>query len=219
MTRIRLGILKPAQETTIRSSGVMVFQPTKRLTDEVVNLILPQPFSVVCDGTKDEIVDLMPTGPDWCWMATERFGSYVHRRWLIIPDSVQILDYATLSEVDWQYDRRPNPPIAHSVRAINRELAEGDEVDFADIKPNDNINVGDIVVDANSKMWLIGTITESKAIIGGFTGVQLGSEGRPGKDGLSFRSGTGDPNALQVTGIIGDTYMDVSTGNLYKLNS
>lgn len=218
MTRIRLGIHDPVPGGSKPARGVVVFQPSRRLTDDRPNVVLPRSFAVTLDGVDDDvIVDLTPTAADWCWMATERFGGYTHRRWLIVPESVQVLAYATLSEVDWKPSQKPNPPIAHSIRAVNRELREGDQVDFADVLPRDNINAGDLIVDAVGRVWLVGSITESTLTVGASTGVQLGAQGVPGRDGLSFRSGNGNPNTQQVTGIVGDTYMDVDTGDVYKL--
>ena len=221
MTSIRLSIHDPVSGGGRPAVGVVRFQPTRRLVDADRTVILPRPFALALDGVEEStVVDLMPTGVDWCWMATELFGSYTHRRWLIVPESVQTLDYATLSEVAWTPSQKPNPPIAHSIRSVNRELHEGDQVDFTDVLPGDNINVGDLLVDSMSRLWLVGSISESSLTVGKSTGVQLGSaggEGRPGRDGLSFRSGDGNPNTLQVTGIIGDTYMDETTGDVYKL--
>jgi Repeat of unknown function (DUF5907) len=101
VTTIRLGVLHPTGTAAdARSLGVLEFEATaRRVVDG--DVVLPAPFSVTLSATEDVTRELAPTTSEWVWKVLERVtGGANGWRYLAIPDSEAVLDYAALVEVD-----------------------------------------------------------------------------------------------------------------------
>ena len=184
-----------------------------RVVQEDESLLLPVPFAVrlPSDGS-DLTLDLKPTGVDWCWRIEERIKGLTHVRRVIVPDSVQTLDYATLGEASWASSATAGG-LVHSMRVYSGVITSDAHVPAASLKPSDNVTVGDTCVDSTGRVWMITGLVDSDVVFGVDTGVTLGGKG---ERGLSFRSGMGRPSDL-TQGIVGDTYIDLETGDVYQL--
>lgn len=217
MTRIRFRFRRPdaSHVSGVPVDGVISCNPTMRVVQEDESLLLPVPFAVrlPSDGS-DLTLDLKPTGVDWCWRIEERIKGLTHVRRVIVPDSVQILDYATLSEAAWRGTSDCAGGLAHSIRVFAGVIGLGDVVDVDDLRPSDHVSAGDSVVDAEGHLWIVSRFDGGKVTFGIDGGVSL--RGPKGERGLSFRSGMGVP--VEATqGVVGDTYIDLTTGDVYQL--
>lgn len=217
MTQIRFRFRRPdaSHVSGVPVDGVIFCNPTMRVVQEDKSLLLPAPFAVrlPSDGS-DLTLDLKPTGVDWCWRIEERIKGLTHVRRVIVPDSTQILDYATLSEAAWTGTSNCAGGVAHSIRVFDGVIGLGDVVDVDDLRPSDHVSAGDSVVDADGHVWIVSRFDGRKVVFGIDGGVSL--RGPKGERGLSFRSGIGKPSDL-TQGIIGDTYIDLETGDVYQL--
>ena len=199
MTRIRFRFRRPDGLTDGGSSprGLVVCTPTSRVVQKDESIMLPLPFVArLPDDGGDLVVSLQSTGRDWCWTIREQVSGYTHVRRVIVPDSVQTLDYATLGEASWA-----------------SSATSGAHVPAAELKPSDNVTVGDTCVDSTGRVWMITGLVDSDVVFGVDTGVTLGGKG---ERGASFLSGMGRPSDL-TQGIVGDTYIDLTTGDVYQL--
>lgn len=215
MTRIRFRFRRPDGLTDGGSSprGLVVCSPTSRVVQKDESIMLPLPFVArLPEDGGDLIVSLQPTGRDWCWTIREQVAGYTHVRRVIVPDSVQTLDYATLGEASWASSATAGG-LVHSMRVYSGVITLGAHVPAAELKPSDNVTVGDTCVDSTGRVWMITGLVDSDVIFGVDTGVTLGGKG---ERGLSFRSGMGRPSDL-TQGIVGDTYIDLTTGDVYQL--
>ena len=215
MTRIRFRFREPDGLTDGGSSprGLVVCSPTSRVVQKDESIMLPLPFVArLPDDGGDLLVSLQPTGRDWCWTIREQVGGYTHVRRVIVPDSVQTLDYATLGEASWASSATAGG-LVHSMRVYSGVITSGAHVPAASLKPSDNVTVGDTCVDSTGRVWMITGLVDSDVVFGVDTGVTLGGKG---ERGLSFRSGMGKPSDL-TQGIVGDTYIDLTTGDVYQL--
>lgn len=215
MTQIRFRFRTPDGLTDVGSSprGLVVCTPTSRVVQKDESIMLPLPFvKRLPDDGSDLVVSLQPTGKDWCWTIREQVAGYTHVRRVIVPDSVQTLDYATLGEASWA-SSATSGGLVHSMRVYSGVITSGAHVPAAELKPSDNVTVGDTCVDSTGRVWMITGLVDSDVIFGVDTGVTLGGKG---ERGLSFRSGMGRPDGL-TQGIIGDTYIDLTTGDVYQL--
>lgn len=215
MTRIRFRFRSPDGLTDGGSSprGLVVCSPTSRVVQKDESIMLPLPFVArLPEDGGDLVVLLQPTGRDWCWTIREQVAGYTHVRHVIVPDSVQTLDYATLGEASWASSAMPGG-LVHSMRVYSGVITPGAHVPAASLKPSDNVTVGDTCVDSTGRVWMITGLVDSDVVFGVDTGVTLGGKG---ERGLSFRSGMGRPDGL-TQGIVGDTYIDLETGDVYQL--
>lgn len=215
MTRIRFRFREPDGLTDGGSSprGLVVCSPTSRVVQKDESIMLPLPFVArLPEDGGDLVVSLQPTGRDWCWTIREQVAGYTHVRRVIVPDSVQTLDYATLGEASWASSAMPGG-LVHSMRVYSGVITSGAHVPAASLKPSDNVTVGDTCVDSTGRVWMITGLVDSDVVFGVDTGVTLGGKG---ERGLSFRSGMGRPSDL-TQGIVGDTYIDLTTGDVYQL--
>lgn len=215
MTRIRFRFRRPDGLTDGGSSprGLVVCTPTSRVVQKDESIMLPLPFVArLPDDGSDLVVALQPTGRDWCWTIREQVAGYTHVRRVIVPDSVQTLDYATLGEASWASSATAGG-LVHSMRVYSGVITSGAHVPAASLKPSDNVTVGDTCVDSTGRVWMITGLVDSDVVFGVDTGVTLGGKG---ERGLSFRSGMGRPSDL-TQGIVGDTYIDLETGDVYQL--
>lgn len=215
MTRIRFRFRRPDGLTDGGSSprGLVVCSPTSRVVQKDESIMLPLPFVArLPDDGGDLVVSLQPTGRDWCWTIREQVAGYTHVRRVIVPDSVQTLDYATLGEASWASSATAGG-LVHSMRVYSGVITSGAHVPAAELKPSDNVTVGDTCVDSTGRVWMITGLVDSDVVFGVDTGVTLGGKG---ERGLSFRSGMGRPSDL-TQGIVGDTYIDLETGDVYQL--
>lgn len=175
--------------------------------------MLPLPFVArLPDDGGDLLVSLQSTGRDWCWTIREQVEGYTHVRRVIVPDSVQTLDYATLGEASWA-SSATSGGLVHSMRVYSGVITSGAHVPAAELKPSDNVTVGDTCVDSTGRVWMITGLVDSDVVFGVDTGVTLGGKG---ERGASFLSGMGRPSDL-TQGIVGDTYIDLTTGDVYQL--
>ena len=133
-------------------------------------------------------------------------------RRVIVPDSVQTLDYATLGEASWA-SSATSGGLVHSMRVYSGVITLDAHVPAASLKPSDNVTVGDTCVDSTGRVWMITGLVDSDVVFGVDTGVTLGGKG---ERGASFFSGMGRPSDL-TQGIVGDTYIDLETGDVYQL--
>lgn len=215
MTRIRFRFREPDGLTDGGSSprGLVVCSPTSRVVQKDAGIMLPLPFVArLPEDGGDLVVSLQPTGRDWCWTIREQVGGYTHVRRVIVPDSVQTLDYATLGEASWA-SSATSGGLVHSMRVYSGVITSGAHVPAAELRPSDNVTVGDTCVDSTGRVWMITGLVDSDVVFGVDTGVTLGGKG---ERGLSFRSGMGRPSDL-TQGIVGDTYIDLETGDVYQL--
>ncbi len=211
MTQVRIDLRAPVSGGASPVTGLVLFRPTARhVMDGAV--VLPKPFAARLAG-EPVLVDLIPTGADWCWEVREEVPSYTHTRHVIVPASANVLDYAVLEEAAWAPSGSPTTPV-HSMRVTALRLALGDAIDIADVRPSANCAVGDTVVDAAGHVWMVTGLTDSTLTVGVDTGVSL--RGEKGEQGLSMRSGMGAPTSA-TQGIVGDTYVDLETGLVYRL--
>ena len=193
--------------------GLLFFRPTARYVDEENAVMLPRPFVVKLNGESACTVGLTPTGANWCWEVREEVRSYSHVRYIIVPDSANVLDYATLAEASWAPSGDATT-LAHSMRVTQSKLALGDVIAISEVKPSDNCSVGDTIVDVTGHVWMVTGLSDTMLTIGVDTGVSL--RGEKGEQGLSFRTGRGIPTEL-TQGIVGDSYLDLETGDIYRL--
>lgn len=216
MTRIRFRFREPdaSHVSGVPVEGVISCNPTMRVVQEDESLLLPVPFAVrlPSDGS-DLTLDLKPTGVDWCWRIEERIKGLTHVRRVIVPDSTQILDYATLSEAAWTGTSNCAGGVAHSIRVFAGVIGLGDVVDVDDLRPSDHVSAGDSVVDADGHVWIVSRFDGRRVVFGIDGGVSL--RGPKGERGLSFRSGMGVPGEA-TQGVVGDTYIDLTTGAVYR---
>lgn len=215
MTRIRFRFRRPDGLTDGGSSprGLVVCTPTSRVVQKDESIMLPLPFVArLPEDGGDLVVSLQPTGRDWCWTIREQVAGYTHVRRVIVPDSVQTLDYATLGEASWASSATAGG-LVHSMRVYSGVIMSDAHVPAASLKPSDNVTVGDTCVDSTGRVWMITGLVDSDVVFGVDTGVTLGGKG---ERGLSFRSGMGRPSDL-TQGIVGDTYIDLETGDVYQL--
>lgn len=215
MTRIRFRFRRPDGLTDGGSSprGLVVCSPTSRVVQKDESIMLPLPFVArLPEDGGDLVVSLQPTGRDWCWTIREQVAGYTHVRRVIVPDSVQTLDYATLGEASWASSATAGG-LVHSMRVYSGVITLDAHVPAASLKPSDNVTVGDTCVDSTGRVWMITGLVDSDVVFGVDTGVTLGGKG---ERGLSFRSGMGRPSDL-TQGIVGDTYIDLTTGDVYQL--
>lgn len=215
MTRIRFRFRRPDGLTDGGSSprGLVVCSPTSRVVQKDESIMLPLPFVArLPEDGGDLVVSLQPTGRDWCWTIREQVAGYTHVRRVIVPDSVQTLDYATLGEASWA-SSATSGGLVHSMRTYSGVITLDAHVPAASLKPSDNVTVGDTCVDSTGRVWMITGLVDSDVVFGVDTGVTLGGKG---ERGLSFRSGMGRPSDL-TQGIVGDTYIDLTTGDVYQL--
>lgn len=215
MTRIRFRFRRPDGLTDGGSSprGLVVCSPTSRVVQKDESIMLPLPFVArLSEDGGDLVVSLQPTGRDWCWTIREQVAGYTHVRRVIVPDSVQTLDYATLGEASWASSAMAGG-LVHSMRVYSGVITSGAHVPAAELRPSDNVTVGDTCVDSTGRVWMITGLVDSGAVFGVDTGVTLGGKG---ERGASFLSGMGRPSDL-TQGIVGDTYIDLTTGDVYQL--
>ena len=211
MTQVRIDLRAPVSGGALSVSGLVLFCPTARVVSDGA-VVLPKPFAVRLEGAS-AIVDLAPTGADWCWEVREEVPSYTHTRHVIVPDSANVLDYATLEEAGWAPSGSPTTPV-HSMRVTSLRLALGDTIAIGQVNPSSNCSVGDTIVDATGHVWMVTGLSDTSLTVGVDTGVSL--RGEKGEQGLSFRSGMGAPTDT-TQGIVGDTYLDLETGLVYRL--
>jgi hypothetical protein len=100
VTQVRLALSAPTSDGTVRRpSGSVEWRPTKR-RNVAGDVVLPAPFTV---GLADPppVIDVAPTEPGWAWQVVERVqGGSPRARYVTVPDSASVVDYADLVEVD-----------------------------------------------------------------------------------------------------------------------
>lgn len=215
MTRIRFRFRRPDGLTDGGSSprGLVVCSPTSRVVQKDESIMLPLPFVArLPEDGGDLVVSLQPTGRDWCWTIREQVGGYTHVRRVIVPDSVQTLDYATLGEASWASPATAGG-LVHSMRVYSGVITLDAHVPAAELRPSDHVSAGDSVVDADGHVWIVSRFDGRKVVFGIDGGVSL--RGPKGERGLSFRSGMGVPGEA-TQGVVGDTYVDLATGDVYR---
>lgn len=211
MTQVRVDLRSPVSGGSAPVRGLVLFRPTARRVDDGA-VVLPRPFAVRLEGGST-LVDLTPTGMDWCWEVREEVPSYTYTRHVIVPDSANTLDYATLEEAAWAPNGSPTTPV-HSMRVTASRLSLGDTIPITDVSPSANCSVGDTIVDGTGHVWMVTGLSDTTLTVGADTGVSL--RGEKGEPGLSFRSGMGAPDST-TQGLVGDTYLDLETGLVYRL--
>jgi hypothetical protein len=100
MTSVRLALSAPTSTGTVRRpSGSVEWRPTKR-RNVAGDVVLPAPFTVGLADTPP-VIEVAPTEPGWAWQVVERVqGGSPKARYLTVPDSATVVDYADLVEVD-----------------------------------------------------------------------------------------------------------------------
>jgi hypothetical protein len=100
VTTVRLALLAPTSDGTgRRPTGSLEFKPTKR-RNVAGDVVLPAAFS---KGLTDPppLAELAPTEPGWAWQVVERTsGGSPRSRYVTVPDTAEVVDYADLVEVD-----------------------------------------------------------------------------------------------------------------------
>lgn len=98
MPDVLIQLARPAAdgEDTPVAGSVTCAPTARREVAEVV--VLPQPFSArLVDG--EVTVTLAQTGLTWCWRVTENVPAGI-TRYVAVPASAEVLDYADLTDVD-----------------------------------------------------------------------------------------------------------------------
>lgn len=120
MTKIRLGL------TVETAAGVRVPAPQSRMewkpsVRRVVDqdVVIPAGFSVNIPASGAAVLEVAPTGPGWAWVVTE-YATPSRVRYVLVPDTAETLDYATLTDVDPATLEPVGPP---PVDAWSAELA------------------------------------------------------------------------------------------------
>ena len=99
MSKVHVSLHRDAAHGKAPITGPMRFAPSRRRSDGQ-DIILPAGFNVdLVDG--EAIVELDPTGPDWCWAAYEPTLRGAIRHFLVpdVPDD-EVLEYEGLTDVD-----------------------------------------------------------------------------------------------------------------------
>jgi hypothetical protein len=100
VTTVRLALLAPTSDGTgRRPTGSLEFKPTKR-RNVAGDVVLPAAFS---KGLTDppSTAELAPTEPGWAWQVIERTsGGSPRSRYVTVPDTAEVVDYADLVAVD-----------------------------------------------------------------------------------------------------------------------
>ena len=99
MSKVHVSLHRDAAHGKAPITGPMRFAPSRRRPDGA-DIILPAGFDVdLVDG--EAIVELDPTGPDWCWCAYEPTLRGTIRHFLVpdVPDD-EVLEYEGLTDVD-----------------------------------------------------------------------------------------------------------------------
>ena len=210
MSRVRFRFRQATGAGDKPVEGYVACSPTARVTQADGGILLPMAFmaTLPADGA-DLMLELEPTGADWCWRIREYTAGYTHTRHVAVPESVQTLDYATLSEVDWA-PAADSGHMAHSIRTYAGSMPDSRSILISDLKPADGAIVGDSVVDATGRVWLISAISDGMLTVAD-SGVRLSGERGPG-----LLTGLGAPTAA-TEGMVGDSYCDLATGEVYKL--
>lgn len=97
MTLVTVDLGKPEAEGVLPDDTRVGFQPTRRRYAGTT-VVLPKAFSVVPVGGV-AVVELSPTGADWCWRITEYAGQAGIIRHVAVPDA-DSADYVDLIDVD-----------------------------------------------------------------------------------------------------------------------
>jgi hypothetical protein len=71
--------------------------PTKRFVSGN-NVVLPDPVDILL-VSNPQTINMPPCGNDWCWKVYEK-SSHLNVRYVIVPDVVGPIEYASLQEVD-----------------------------------------------------------------------------------------------------------------------
>jgi hypothetical protein len=98
MTTVHVAVFRAAQDGEVPLLGTIEFSPTARyrLDDGVV---LPVSFYVQFLGEPQDVI-LQPSTNDWVWKVIEKFSGTSDVRYLVVPDSDELVDYDDLQEVD-----------------------------------------------------------------------------------------------------------------------
>lgn len=100
MTRIRIGLrVDQADGSRIPAAGRVEWSRTQRRTVDG-DAVLPTAFVVPLTADDPEpVVDVAPTGDGWAWRVAEYALGGITRH-VLVPESDDVLDYATLVDVD-----------------------------------------------------------------------------------------------------------------------
>ena len=93
MSTVRIDLRQPAATGEVPAAMYVQFRPTAR-QDFADHVTLPRPFSAALDEGV-VTVELAATGAGWCWEISEQIVRYV-----AVPESAEVLEYATLTDVD-----------------------------------------------------------------------------------------------------------------------
>lgn len=101
MTQVRIDLRVPTPDGTyIPATGRVKWTPLlRRHVDGTVDyVVLPASFSVWLT-TPPPVAEVEPTTTEWCWRV-EEYTQAGTVRYVLVPDSVDIVDYGDLTEID-----------------------------------------------------------------------------------------------------------------------
>lgn len=111
----------------------------------------------------------------------------------------------------------------YSFRTVNTALSESATVQMTNITPSTNVQQGDKLIDSNSDVWEIVTVSDDNVTVGAAAvGSIKGAKGDTGEKGEKGEDGTGvnikgsveNAAALPGEGQPGDAYVLLDTGTL-----
>lgn len=127
MTLIRIDLRHPTATGTRPAAGSLAWTPTRRRS-AADHILLPTSFQVpLTEGRAT--VDLAPTGTDWCWRVQELLsGGGGSTRYVNVPDTEAVAEYATLPDVDPATLQPAPEPLAGWTATLAEVQAVRDEI-------------------------------------------------------------------------------------------
>lgn len=115
MTIININLKTPYGDSA--ANWTVHFTPVKRLLDDEIPDILPQPVTVQLDANGVGSTELPASGVDWAYCASEQDPKtgQVNVRNVIVPDAASA-DYTALQEPGWR--TKPNYAFIPSVKGF-----------------------------------------------------------------------------------------------------
>jgi len=98
MTTVRIELRVPGNGGERPAAGAVHWTPTRRRVTDT-HVILPESFAVeLIDGVAT--VDVTPSSGTWAWKVQEWVGGQHETRYVAVPASDAVLEYAALADVD-----------------------------------------------------------------------------------------------------------------------
>lgn len=128
MTQVRVRLTRPGPDGINRPvSGVTAWQPSRRLVDGDDVLLPGPPMYVDHRPPAVPVIELDPVEPTdgWAWQVTEYVQARATTRYVLVPDSDEVVEYADLVEVDPKTLAPTSQPTAAWVAALAGYVKKG----------------------------------------------------------------------------------------------